>query len=101
MPSQEKKAEWPKEIIRRGERPGSICPDYIWWQEVPPDETADELRSVGYEVVSVVPAQDVQRLVEEIEGEIERCHELGRIWAYEGIDAALAHYRATTTGERS
>ena len=47
---------WPLTIIRRGERLGSSRPDYVWWQELPPEDTAEGLRSVGYEVVEVVPA---------------------------------------------
>lgn len=40
-------------MVRRGERLGSSRPDYIWWQELPPGESAEELRSVGYEVVEM------------------------------------------------
>lgn len=47
---------WPLTLIRRGERVGSSRPDYVWWHELPADTTAEAARSVGYEVVDVVPA---------------------------------------------
>lgn len=75
------KGAWPKEMVRRGERPGSTRPDYKWWQEVPADTTAESLRFVGYEVVSVLPASisiELARAMERTEQRIAaaaRCPE--------------------------
>ena len=46
--------KWPITLVRRGAK----VPDdgTQWWQELPEGQTADGLRSVGYEVVEVVPA---------------------------------------------
>lgn len=43
-------------LIRRGKRleATGAAADYEWWQELPPGESAEALRSVGYEVVTFV-----------------------------------------------
>lgn len=45
-------------LIRRGAK----VPDdgSRWWQELPEGQTADGVRSVGYEVVEVVPLSEVE-----------------------------------------
>lgn len=51
-------SRWPLTLVRRGKRLGAHgdAADYEWWMEMPPGETAEGLRSVGYEVIEVAPA---------------------------------------------
>lgn len=49
---------WPLTLVRRGAK----VPDdgTRWWQELPEDQTPEGLRSVGYEVVEVVPLSEIR-----------------------------------------
>jgi hypothetical protein len=49
------RGRWPLTLVRRGAK----VPDdgTQWWQELPEDATAEQLRDVGYEVVDVVPVR--------------------------------------------
>lgn len=64
-------ARWPLTLVRRGAK----VPDdgSRWWQELPTDSTAESVRSVGYEVVDVVPARSARRT--------RTGHEVGAIYA--------------------
>lgn len=92
MPSP--KPQWPKELIRPGRKVGSKRPDYIWWQELPAGTTLDAVRSVGYEVVSVIPTSEAEKLARAIEKDLNG--EAGEM----ELRAALNHYRTLQGGER-
>lgn len=55
-------ARWPMSLIRRGAK----VPDdgTRWWQELPEGHSADGIRSLGYEVVTVAPAREIEEEVE-------------------------------------
>lgn len=58
---------WPLTLIRRGAK---VADDGTrWWQELPEWQTAEGVRSVGYEVVDVIPAPR-REVVEEVSGPV-------------------------------
>lgn len=77
----EAKGRWPLTLVRRGERVGSEHPEYVWWQELPEGQSAQDLRDVGYEVVEVVPT-----FSEAAEGRGWRCDGCGYFTATEPAD---------------
>lgn len=85
MPTEQGR-EWPLTLIRRGERIGSERPDYVWWQEVPADTTAEAASSVGYEVIDMVPASQLEAERAKLAGLVEamsECIDLAEEgWAY-------------------
>jgi hypothetical protein len=70
---------WPKRLIRRGPRVGAG--PAVWWQELPDDSTPEAVRSIGYEVVEVVPV-----FSEKVRGSGWRCEACGFFTATEPAD---------------
>jgi hypothetical protein len=91
-------------LIRRGKRVEATgaAADYEWWQELPPDQDADSLRGVGYEVVRFFRASTLIELAEELEKMREEESATGLhcdLCRANGLHRAAVLFRAKVKGD--